>query len=256
MSDLALLERRGRIATLTLNRPDARNALSLELLTALHERADELARDAESTVCVVRGAGPSFCAGMDLKAVIDIPGAPARLLSLIAELTLKLRALPMVTIAAVQGAAIGGGCGLMCVCDLAYTHPEAKVGFPEVDLGVCPAVVAPWLALKIGPGRARRVLLEAGTLSGQRAHELGLATALAPTREAVESLATDTAERLASAGPIALRATKQWLNHADGEQLAAQVRRGAVVSAEVVQGPEAQERLRAAFGRPAAGGRA
>lgn len=250
MPDLATLERRGPVATITLRRPDARNALSLDLLEALNARVDEVPNDPSTVVCVLAGDGPSFCAGMDLKAVMDIPGAPARLLSLIAELTLKLRALPAVTLAKVQGAAIGGGCGLMCVCDLAFTHPEAKIGYPEVDLGVCPAVVAPWLQIKIGAGAARRVLLQGGTLSGDEAHRLGLATELVDRANLDEAVA-GAAERLSKAGPNALRATKDWLNRMDGPDIAETVRRGARLSAEVVQGPEAQTRLRAAFGRAA-----
>ena len=250
MSELALLTLEGRVATLTLNRPDARNALSLDLLTALHTRSDELARMRDASVCIITGAGRAFCAGMDLKAVIDEPGAPARLLSLIAELTLKLRALPQVTIAQVNGAAIGGGCGLMCVCDLAYTHPDAKIGFPEVDLGVCPAVVAPWVIQRVGAGNARRILLEGGTLSGDRAFELGMATGLAD-REDLDQVVHTEAARIATAGPVALRATKEWLTRADGPDIAERVRKGAVLSAEIVAGEEAQRCLRAAFERPA-----
>ena len=88
----------------------------------------------------------------------------------------QIRRLSIPTIARVQGAAVGGGCGLMVVPDFAFTHAEAKVGYPEVSLGVCPAVVAPWLIKKIGAGRARAMLLEGGTISGGAALEIGLAT--------------------------------------------------------------------------------
>ncbi len=246
MSELAILQRCGRVATLTLNRPEARNALSIDLLHALTAQVKHLAQDGDASVCIVTGAGKAFSAGMDLKAVLDEPGAPARLLNAIADLTLALRALPQVTIAHVNGAAIGGGCGLMCVCDLAITHPDAKIGYPEVDLGVCPAVVAPWLRLRIGAGAARRVLLEGGTMTGSRAHDLGLVTSVVEHDE-LESAAHAMAERLAGSGPVALRATKAWLNELDGERLDEQVRRGAMISAEVVSSPEAQSRLRHAF---------
>lgn len=246
MPDLAQLQVDGGIATLTLNRPDARNALSLDLLAALGRRVEELSAS-DASVCILTGAGRAFCAGMDLKAVLDQPGAPARLLAHIAELTINLRALPQVTIAKVNGAAIGGGCGLMCVCDLAYTHPEAKIGFPEVDLGVCPAVVAPWLTQRVGAGRARRILLEGGVLSGDRAHELGMTTAVVP-RDQLDQTVADLAARLSTAAPGALRATKQYLTESDGERVAALVRQGAVLSAEVVAGDEAQRSLRAVYG--------
>ncbi|MBN8643819.1 MAG: enoyl-CoA hydratase/isomerase family protein [Planctomycetes bacterium] len=247
MSDLATLSIEGRIATLTLNRPDKRNALSLDLLASLHEKVDQLASNAGVSVCVVTGAGATFCAGMDLKAVLKEPGAPLRLLSSIAELTIKIRRLPQVTIARVNGAAIGGGCGLVCVCDIAVTHADAKLGFPEVDLGVCPAVVAPWLVLAIGAGRARRVLLEGGTMSGHRAAELGMVEeAVEPER--LDGAVRERAERLAKAGPNALRATKRLLHDLESERLEAAVRRGAEVSAEVIGGAEAQAMLGKVYG--------
>ncbi|TVQ60430.1 MAG: enoyl-CoA hydratase/isomerase family protein [Phycisphaerales bacterium] len=248
MTDLALLSVSDGVATLTLNRPEARNALSIELLGALRARVGELAQRGDVRACVVAGAGPAFCAGMDLKAVLDVPGAPAKLLSEIAELTLELRALPCATIALVRGAAIGGGCGLACVCDFAITHPEAKLGYPEVDLGVCPAVVAPWLIKKIGPGAARRVLLEGGVMSGDRAHELGLVTRVVPQDE-LDSATHELAQRLAKAGPRALRATKMWLNELDGSTDRALVVRGAAISAEVISTEEARDALRKKFQR-------
>jgi methylglutaconyl-CoA hydratase len=246
MSDPATLTIENGVATVTLNRPDARNALSIPMLETLHGLIDDLARRDDARVAVLTGAGKSFCAGMDLKAVLDEPGAPARLLESIAELTLKIRALPMPTIARVNGAAIGGGCGLACVCDLGVTHHDSKMGYPEVDLGVCPAVVAPWLVKKIGAGQARRILLEGGTMSGQRAWELGLVTECVAADQLDQAVRT-LAERIASGGPRALRATKSWLNELDGSLDAAQVRRGAMISAEVVGGEEAQRSLRAKF---------
>lgn len=247
MSELSTLSFDGRVATLTLNRPETRNALSLELIESLHDRLEELRTHEEATVCIITGAGKSFCAGMDLKKVLDEPGAPAKLLNGIAELTLKIRNLPMAVVAKVNGAAIGGGCGLMCVCDLAITHPDAKLGFPEVDLGVCPAVVAPWLCLRVGDGRARTILLRGGTMTGDRAHEMGLVTELIE-REGLDQHVRAIAERLAAAGPSALRVTKRWLNELQPDDLADQVRRGAAISADVVSTPDARERLKAAFG--------
>lgn len=248
MTDLAILSFDGRIATLSLNRPDARNALSIDLLAALHQRLDELAGRGDVTVLVVTGEGKSFCAGMDLKAVLSSPGLPLKLLSSLAEFTIRLRSLPVVTLAKVNGAAIGGGCGLACVCDLAITHADSKMGFPEVDLGVCPAVVAPWLVKRIGAGPARRVLLSGGLMSGQGAHGCGIVDHVVATRAELDAAAGAMAARLASGGPNALRATKQLLNELDGSLDAALVRRGADLSAQVVADPATQAILRAKFG--------
>lgn len=249
MSELAMLTADGPIATLSLNRPEARNSLSVELLTDLHARVGELEGMGGVTVLVVTGAGKAFCAGMDLKAVASdeglTAGLPLRLLSSLAELTVRLRRLPMVTVAKVNGAAIGGGCGLATVCDIAVTHADSKMGFPEVDLGVCPAVVAPWLVRKIGAGRARQVLLSGGIMSGQRAWELGIVNQVVAAAGDLDGAVDQIATRLATGGPGALRATKGLLNELDGSLDEGLVRRGAELSASVLGTAEAQGMLRA-----------
>ena len=242
----------GAIATLTLNRPEQRNALSVDLLAALHERLGDLAARTEHgdgpRVVVVTGAGTSFCAGMDLKQVLGEPGAPLKLLTLMAEATIKLRSLGAVTIASVNGAAIGGGCGLTTVCDFAITHADSKMGFPEVDLGVCPAVVAPWLVRKIGAGRARAMLLRAGLMSGREAQMAGLVNECVESREGLDAAVASLAERLATGGPRALAATKRLLNEIDGSLDLELARRSAKVSADVLAMPEAIAMLRAKMG--------
>jgi len=250
MSELATLEIEGRIGTLTLRRPDRRNALSAPLLEALHARTSEAharAEGGELSALVVTGEGKAFSAGMDLKAVLGDPGAGERLLSTLADLTLALRALTCATVAQVNGAAIGGGCGLMCVCDFAISHEDARIGFPEVDLGVCPAVVAPWLQMRIGHGRARSILLAGGLMSGREAFEAGLLTEVV-SRDALEEATRALCRRLADAGPNALRATKRWLNSVQPEDLERRIREGAALSAEVFASEEATSALREAFG--------
>jgi enoyl-CoA hydratase/carnithine racemase len=236
------------IATLTVNRPDARNAMSIEILEAFHSAVDKL-QSADAHVLVITGAGRAFCAGMDLKAVlVELSGDASigkQLLSSLAELTLKIRALPMVTVASINGAAIGGGCGLACVCDVAITHSDAKLGFPEVDLGLCPAVIAPWVVKKLGAGVARHAMLMGGIMSGEQAHEIGLVDALAPSREQLPELTNEISERLASGGAKALAATKDLLNTIDGSIDPTLVRKGAELSASVLATPEAQAALSA-----------
>jgi methylglutaconyl-CoA hydratase len=248
MPELALLHLDGPIATMTLNRPDARNALSLDLMHALHARFTELSARAEVVAVILTGAGKSFCAGMDLKQVLADPDAPGRLLGSLAEFTLNLRAFPGIVIASVNGAAIGGGCGLATVCDFAITHADSKMGFPEVDLGVCPAVVAPWLVRRIGAGKARRVLLGGGTMSGREAHALGIVTDLVETREQLDAGAKALADHIAAGGPEALRATKRLLNELDGSLDADLGRRSAQLSADVLRNPKSIEALRARLG--------
>ncbi len=248
MSTLATLTTAPPHATLTLNRPDARNALSIDLLESLHARIDELAGRPDIHVVTLTGTGKAFCAGMDLKQVLNTPGAPLKLLTLLAEFCLKLRALPAVTIAAVNGAAIGGGCGLSTVCDISVTHADSRMGFPEVDLGVCPAVVAPWLVRKIGAGPARAVLLRGGVLSGADAHSRGIVDHCAGSRDELDAAVRSLADKLATGGPRALSATKALLNELDGSIDADQARRAAELSAGVLNTPEAQAMLRSKLG--------
>ncbi|MCA9273456.1 MAG: enoyl-CoA hydratase/isomerase family protein [Phycisphaerales bacterium] len=251
MPDLATLTIAGPITTLTFNRPDAHNALSIAMLTDAHRCMDEvesLARsDSAPTVLVVTGAGRSFCAGMDLKEVIieDDPTLPVQLLESLARLTHRIRLLPMVVVGRVNGAAIGGGCGLVTVCDLAITHADAKLGFPEVDLGLCPAVVAPWLVRKIGPGKARQVLLSGGLMSGATAFEFGIVSSTVETRDELDGAVRKLTNTLATGGREALGATKKLLNTLDGSNDLDILLEAAKLSASVLATEDAQNRLKA-----------
>jgi methylglutaconyl-CoA hydratase len=245
---LATLHIQGRVATLTLNRPEKHNALSLDLLEALHARVGALEDSEGVSVLVITGNGKSFCAGMDLKQVMHDAEKGHQLLRSLADLTHRVRTLPMAVVARVHGAAIGGGCGLTCVCDFSLTHDTATLGFPEVDLGLCPAVVAPWVVRRLGAGPARRLLLAGGTLSGQQAAQINLVTQSLPTIEELDHAVAALTTSLSKAGPDALRATKALLNELDGSDNDQVLIRGAQLSAEVLASEDAQQRLRARFG--------
>ena len=233
--------------TLTLNRPGKRNALSLELIQALHSALDEVEKIESMRAFILAGEGRSFCAGMDLRGVIDDPEAMRTMLRLLSQASKRIRMLPVPTIACVQGAAVGGGCGLMIVCDFAFTHPESKVGYPEVDLGVCPAVVAPWLIKKIGAGKARAMLLAGGTMSGEQGFAAGLATHLCDLGD-LPSATHDFAHMLTQGGKDAMAVSKRWLNELDGSLDDGILLRAADLSADVIAGEEAQSRLKPLFG--------
>ena len=249
MPELVLTNFTDGCATVLMNRPQARNALSVDLIEALDRSLDHIeaeARAGRARVMVLGGSGEAFCAGMDLKAVLSDPPAMRRALHGLARLLRRIRALSIPTIARVQGAAMGGGCGLMVITDFALTHAEARVGYPEVSLGLCPAVVAPWLIRKIGAGGARAMLLGGHAITGSEAHELGLASHLAP-RERLESTTSELAAELAQGSASALATTKRWLNELEGPVDEALAARGADLSADILAGPEAQSRLRARF---------
>lgn len=253
MEELATLEINGAVATLVINRPEQRNAMSIEMLEALHRRVEELENTPGVVVTVLTGAGRAFCAGMDLKQIVIDPSIggsgepmlPKRLLASLGRLTVRIRCLPSVVVAKVNGAAIGGGCGLACVADLVVTHADAKLGFPEVDLGLCPAVVAPWLVRKIGGGPARAVLLRGGVMSGERAGEIGIADVVCPTREDLDAATDEIVSRYTAAGPEALAATKSLLNDLDRSRDEDLVLRGAQLSAAIVATEAAQANLAA-----------
>ncbi|MSQ89873.1 MAG: enoyl-CoA hydratase/isomerase family protein [Phycisphaerales bacterium] len=247
MDELVHLSIEQGCATITLRRTDARNALSFELIHALASTIAQVSARITSAphevrVVVIAGEGKSFCAGVDLKAVLHDALRMGGMLQQLSMALLALRQLPVPTIARVQGAAIGGGCGLVVVCDFAVTHPEAKLGYPEVDLGVCPAVVAPWLVKKIGAGPARAMLLAGGTMRGDEAFNRGLVTHCV-ARDQLESTTAELVARLMTGGPHALACTKRMLNELDGSNDARIAREAAELSAKVIAGPEAQAHL-------------
>ncbi len=239
--------READIVTMELNRPEKRNALSPELIEDLHAAIDAVESDQSIRALILGGRGKSFCAGMDLRGVLDDAEAMAGMLLGLARATWRIRTLPFPTIARVQGAAVGGGCGLAAVTDLTITHPEARLGYPEVTLGVCPAVVAPWLVRRIGAGPARALLLQGGTHTGEVAETLGLVDRLVPLKD-LDQTAMEMAAALAAGGQAAIAVTKQWLNELDGSGDLETLERGARRSAEVIAGEEAQARLRPLYG--------
>ena len=234
------------IVQISLNRPDARNALNFELIEQLEHAVKTVAANSAARVLVLSGNGKSFCAGMDLRGVLNDAQKMGLMLHGLARVGLALRKLSIPVIAKVQGAAIGGGCGLVVACDFAFTHEQAKLGYPEVDLGVCPAVVAPFLISKVGAGRARALLLAGGLVDGKEAVRIGLATRLVSVDE-LDSATTDFAQKLSTGGPNAIATTKRWLHELDGLLDESTLSKAADLSATIIAGNEAQERLRARF---------
>jgi methylglutaconyl-CoA hydratase len=245
-TDLIQLSVEDGIALFELNRPDKRNALSVDLIAAVHAALDAIDLDT-TRVLILGGAGKSFCAGMDLHGVLDDPEAMGGMLRGLAHAMQRIRRLPMPTIARVQGAAVGGGCGLAVVCDLAVSHAEARLGYPEVHLGVCPAVVAPWLMRKVGAGPARAMLLQGGTMTGTEALAQGMIDRVVE-RDVLDATVLEMAQELAKGGQQAMAVTKQWLNKLDGSLEDEPLARAAELSAQVIGSIEAQTRLRRILG--------
>jgi methylglutaconyl-CoA hydratase len=197
------------IVVVTLNRPERRNALNAVLLETLCEAIEAAEASPGKRVLVLRGAGQVFCAGLDLKEAMDAAAAEHN-----AHLVLRaLRTLGrtrLITIAAVHGAAMAGGAGLMAACDFALAADDAKIGFPEVHRGLVAALVMCFVARQI-PGRHVRSLLLLGhPIDAKRAEEIGLINEAVPATE-LEDRTMRLAADILSGAPAAVERTKLLL---------------------------------------------
>lgn len=216
-TDLVLYEFRPPAAVVTLNRPDRRNALSRALIAALHAAVNRAADDRAARCVVLTGAGSVFCAGMDLAELQESMAAPAGDSPVwddalqLGVLYDRIYTLPKPTVAAINGAAVAGGAGLVSVCDLALAVPEAKFGYPEVRRGLVAAMVMPHLLRHVGERMGRYLLLTGELIGAEEAQRAGFINAVVPADRLVEQ-AFAWAKSLAEGGPEALRQTKELLH--------------------------------------------
>lgn len=202
------------VRTITLHRPERRNAMTpemqLELIAALQDAAVSPCR-----IVVLAGAGEAFCSGLDLSSLQNISGKTAvqnrEDAERIAMMFRTLYELPLPTIAAVHGAAIAGGTGLAMICDFTLATPAAKFGFTEARIGFVPALVSAFLALQIGDKRSRDLLLTARIFNAEEAYRLGLVNQVVPA-EALTQRVEELAKSLLSNSPQSLTATKRLLS--------------------------------------------
>src|ERR1700704_4017999 len=172
------------VATITLNRPEKRNAISFELIDDLLRALDEVAKS-DAIVLIVTGAGKAFSSGMDLDNLKSLLGrSPEQNLQdsqTMVQLFRSLYEFPKVTIAAVNGAAIAGGSGLALLCDFTLAVPEAKFGYTEVRIGFVPAIVSTFLLRQVGEKQARDLLLTGRLFDAEEAARLGLINEIVPS---------------------------------------------------------------------------
>ena len=207
------VERQGRVAWVTFNRPEARNAMTFEMYDDLHDLCDELDADREVRVVVVRGAGDkSFAAGTDIRQFLsfetreDALGYEAR----IGRVLRRLAGLAKPTIAMVQGDAVGGGLFLSLACDLRFAADHARFGAPVArTLGNCTAPFSfTLLASTVGMVRAREILIRARLVAAAEARAMGLVDEVYPGAE-LEARVRDEAERLTGHAPLTMAAVKE-----------------------------------------------
>jgi methylglutaconyl-CoA hydratase len=252
MSDLVLYQSVLPAAVLTLNRPDKRNALSRALVAALTAAFQRTRDDRQARCVILTGAGPAFCAGMDLSELQEALDQPKETTPVwedalhLAKLYDLIYTLPKPTIAAVNGAAVAGGAGLVTVCDLALAVPEARFGYPEVRRGLVAAMVMPHLLRHVGERTARYLLLTGELLDATQAKHCGLINEVVPGPELLER-ARVWARSLAEGGPDALARTKALLQQFSRQ--APSVAEAAQASAAPRLTEECQQGLRAFFAK-------
>jgi enoyl-CoA hydratase/carnithine racemase len=202
MAAILLEERADGVLRLTLNRPEARNALSIELMTALVEALGRAADDPHSRVVVIAGAGPAFCAGHDLRELRQDPRREIyqRIFALCSELMLAIVRLPKPVIAEVHGVATAAGCQLVATCDLAVAAEEARFATPGVNIGLFCSTPMVALSRAVGRKAAMEMLLTGELVDAATARSLGLVNRVVPReglREAVDRLARQIAGKSA-----------------------------------------------------------
>jgi methylglutaconyl-CoA hydratase len=234
MSDVLLASGGAGVLTLTLNRPDKRNALSAELISALAAAVRDAELDASVQVVLLRGAGRDFCAGADLAELLASADRPpeeneAEALRL-GALFLALRALPKPVVAAVQGNAVAGGCGLATACDLVLARAGARFGYPEIQRGFVPAMVLTLLRRSVGEKVAFDLVTTGRLLSAEEACAAGLVSRVTSS-ETFETEVASVCAALAGASATAMGLTKKLLYELDGLGMADGIRLGARVNA-------------------------
>ncbi len=241
MNDLVRTERSGEVATITLDSPANRNALSSGLLTELRESLARALGDAGVRVIVLTGAGPAFCSGADLKESRTSPAAAPELFPKILQLIWDA---PKPVVCRVNGSARAGGIGLIAACDIALAAQSATFAFSEVRIGATPAIIAVTCLRRMEPRAAAEYFLTGEAFSAQRAAEIGLLTRAVPETELDEQVGRY-ASLLLRGAPGALEATKTVLREAGTLPVADGLARMAELSADRFASREAREGMAA-----------
>jgi methylglutaconyl-CoA hydratase len=211
----------GALATITLDRPEKRNAISTEMIEDLLAALDEV-EAGPARVVILTGAGKAFCSGMDLDGLRAIASQSAEQhledSRRMAKMFYRLYSFPKPLIAAVNGPAIAGGCGLATLADFTLAAPEAKFGYTEARIGFIPAIVSVFLRRQIGDKRARDLLLSARIFDAAEAFSFGLVSEIVPAERLLES-ARELAARLLTLSPTSLARTKRLLVRSQEDEI-------------------------------------
>ena len=212
-----LVEESGDALFVTLDRPEVHNAFNDELIAEAIDLFTSVIPKSSARAVVLRSGGANFCAGADLnwmsRMVAYTRDENIRDSSSLAKMFAIMDECPLPLVGRIQGSAIGGGVGLVAVCDIAIASRDAKFGLSEVKLGILPAVISPYVIAKIGRSHARALFLTGERFDAERALRIGLVHKLVDDAAALDGAIADVLSQLATSGPEAVRAAKQLVAH-------------------------------------------
>jgi isohexenylglutaconyl-CoA hydratase len=256
-----IVNRSGNVLHVTLNHPATRNALSKQMVTELRKVAWQCMQDTKLRCIVLRGANGNFCAGgnfADFQQMMQTP-APASGDDPIAtanrdfgRMLQEWLNLPQVVIAAVEGAAMGGGLGLVAVADIALADGSAQFAMPETSIGLPPAQIAPFVALRIGQTQTRRMALTAARLDGRQALQAGLVCEVLEGTEQLETILQKNLRSILRNAPRALASTKAIMQQHDATWIDSTLDFAAKEFAKALRNGDASEGVAAFTGKRAA----
>ena len=245
MYSTLLLEISGSLATITLSRPEKRNAISTQMMAELQTALDEIEKT-HARVGIITGAGKAFCAGMDLDMLAAIakqsPAENQEDSRRIGKLFRRIWSFPRPLIGAINGAAYAGGCGIATLCDFTIAVPEAKFGYTEVKIGFLPAIVSVFLTRQIGEKRCRDLLLTGRIIEAAEAKEFGLVSEVVPA-EHLMARAHELADQLIAASPSSLTRSKRLLVSSAAAGVDHDLERAILENARIRCTPDFQEGL-------------
>ena len=235
MYSTLILETTGQITTITLNRPDKRNAMSAAMIAEIQTALDEIEKS-HTRVVILTGAGRAFCSGMDLEMLAAMaqqsPAENQEDSRRMAKMFRRIWSFSRPMIAAVNGAALAGGCGIATLCDFTLAAPEAKFGYTEVKIGFLPALVSVFLVRQIGEKRTRDLLLTGRVIEAAEAKEMGLVNEIVSV-ESLLARAKELAEVLIAASPASLARAKRLLTSAAAASVDADLERAILENARI-----------------------
>jgi len=240
MSDVLLIDNSDpAITILSLNRPDKRNALSIELNYAIKQAIENADKDFNRRVIILRGEGPVFCAGLDLKEASD-PTKAHNSAAGLGEMYQAICASPLITIAQAHGVAMGGGAGLVGACDFAVVSDEFRLAYPEVHRGLIAALVTTLLRRQLNDRQVRELVLLGQAIDANSAHELGLVNRVVPLGRLKEA-GMELAREACKGAPGAIARSKTLLDDLSIRPISLELNRSMQYHLAVRSSAEAQE---------------